>query len=61
MQIFQSLDRNQDGKLSLEELREGMAKVMAEEEAQTQANRIVNSVDRKNVGVLDYSSTLNPH
>lgn len=56
MQIFQYLDSDNDGKLSNEELINGMKKVMDHEEATLEGNRIITQFDKRKTFGLDYSS-----
>lgn len=58
MQIFQTLDLNNDGRLSLEELKLGMMKVLTTEESESHSFRIIRNVDKKQLGSIDYSSIV---
>jgi calcium-dependent protein kinase len=54
---FQSLDLNNDGKLSRDELIIGYRKVLNEAEAEEEVDRIMKSVDKNDSGAIDYSGT----
>ena len=57
MKVFKALDKNQDNKLSKDELVEGYRKIygdMAEEEV----NKILEKVDADGSGEIDYSGKL---
>lgn len=56
--IFISIDKNGDGKLSREELLEQYANEMSIEDAEKEVNRIMQEVDSDNNGFIDYTEFL---
>ena len=57
-EVFKTIDKNGDGKLSIEELIEQYSHTMAIEEATKEAERIMKEVDTDNNGFIDYSEFL---
>ena len=58
MKTFQTLDTNNDGKLSREELLIGYKKIMDAVEADAEVSRIMSYVDTNNSGHIDYSGIV---
>jgi calcium-dependent protein kinase len=52
---FKSLDKDNDGVLSKKEIMEGLCEKLGPEEAEREAQRIFDSVDFDNSGMIDYS------
>lgn len=63
MKVFKSLDINNDGTLSREELVIGYSKIMPKEEAEIEIDKIMKNIDFNNNGDIEYSefvmATLN--
>lgn len=57
-EVFKTIDKNGDGKLSIEELIEQYSQTMEEEEAKKEAERIMREVDTDKNGYIDYSEFL---
>jgi len=55
LKTFKSLDLNNDGLLSSEELLIGLKKIMEVEEAEQEVKQIMSNVDINNSGKIDYS------
>ena len=55
LKTFKALDTNNDGLLSREELLIGLKKVMNENEAAEEVERIMRDIDKNNSGSIDYS------
>ncbi|CAD8047903.1 unnamed protein product [Paramecium primaurelia] len=55
LKTFQSLDKNSDGVLTKKELLEGYMRIMPESEAILQVDQIMQSVDKNQSGIIDYS------
>lgn len=58
MQTFKALDTNGDGVLSREEIVQGYCKIMSEEEAEQEVNRIMSQVDIDKSGFIDYTEFI---
>lgn len=57
-EVFKSMDKNGDGRLSREELVEKYNEVMTAEEAQEEVNNIMRQVDSDESGYIDYTEFL---
>jgi calcium-dependent protein kinase len=57
-EVFKTIDKNGDGKLSVDELIEMYSQTMGLEEARTEAEKIMKEVDSDNNGFIDYSEFL---
>lgn len=57
-EIFRTLDKNGDGKISIDELTEQYSETLGSEEAKKEAQRIMNEVDTDNNGYIDYTEFL---
>lgn len=57
-EIFRTLDKNGDGKLSIEELTEQYSETLGDDEAKREALRIMKEVDTDNNGYIDYTEFL---
>ena len=57
-EVFKTIDKNGDGKLSTEELIEQYSSTMGVEEATKEVERIMKEVDTDNNGFIDYSEFL---
>ena len=57
-EVFKTIDKNGDGKLSIEELIEQYSQTMTVEEATKESERIMKEVDTDNNGFIDYSEFL---
>ena len=55
IKAFQALDLNNDGMLQREELVMGYRRMMSEEEAEEEVDRIMSNVDKNNSNAIDYS------
>ena len=60
MQTFKALDINSDGKLSRDELIFGFSKLMDNEQAEAEVNRILKTIDKNDNGEIDYSGKITP-
>ena len=56
--VFISLDTNNDGKLSTEELLEGYKKHMPTKEADEEVQRIMQQVDTDGSGFIDFTEFI---
>ena len=57
-EVFKTIDKNGDGKLSTQELIDQYSQTMGVEEATKEAERIMKEVDTDNNGFIDYSEFL---
>ena len=57
-EVFRTLDKNGDGKLSLDELASHYSLTMGVEEAINEAKKIMKEVDTNNNGFIDYTEFL---
>jgi calcium-dependent protein kinase len=57
-EVFRAIDRNGDGKVSVEELAEQYELTMGSEDAVAEAKRIMKEVDTDNNGFIDYTEFL---
>lgn len=57
-EVFKTIDKNGDGKLSIEELYEQYSTTMSLEEAKKEAERVMKEVDTDNNGYIDYTEFL---
>ena len=57
-EVFRTLDKNGDGKLSLDELASHYSLTMGDEEAIKEAKKIMKEVDTNNNGFIDYTEFL---
>ena len=57
MKVFKALDKNQDNKLSKDELVEGYRKIYGDM-AEDEVNKILERVDADGSGEIDYSGNL---
>lgn len=55
---FQALDKNNDGKLSREELIDGYTTTMGHTAAEIEVERILKTADLDNNGTIDYSEFI---
>ncbi|CAD8049302.1 unnamed protein product [Paramecium sonneborni] len=55
LKTFKALDTNNDGQLSRQELLIGLKKIMNEDEAIEEVDRIMKDIDQNNSGSIDYS------
>ncbi|CAK70887.1 unnamed protein product (macronuclear) [Paramecium tetraurelia] len=55
LKTFKALDTNNDGQLSRQELLIGLSKVMSEQQAIDEVDRIMSEIDQNNSGSIDYS------
>ncbi|CAD8212165.1 unnamed protein product [Paramecium octaurelia] len=55
LKTFKALDTNNDGQLSRQELLIGLRKIMNENEAMEEVERIMRDIDQNNSGTIDYS------
>ena len=58
MKTFKELDINNDGTLTKEELQIGYVKMMGEDEAKAEVERIFNTIDVNNTNAIDFSEFL---
>lgn len=58
LRAFQSLDKNNDGKLSKEELIEGFTETMGQTAAELEVQRILSTADLDKNGTIDYSEFI---
>ena len=56
--IFMQLDKNGDGKLGLEEIKQGLLSVMTLEEAERECSKIFNLLDRDSSGSVEYEEFI---
>lgn len=57
-EVFMSMDRDADGKLSREELRESFSAYMSLEEAEIEVESVMNKIDIDQNGFIDYTEFL---
>ena len=57
-EVFKSIDKDGDGKLSIDELVEQYSHTMEIEEAKKEAERIMKEIDSDSNGFIDYSEFL---